>query len=100
MHGMKKTLQLDNSLHIMNEVLENCCALNPGTDSIDELECREDFFRDELFNNACVPICPTWRQDPVPISTLIDVVVFISYGTGLVTAIVIIVISLIRYKIM
>lgn len=64
------------------------------------LECREDFFRDEFFNNACVPICPTWRQDQVLITTVIDVVVFFSYSTGFITAIVIIVISVIRYKTM
>lgn len=71
-----------------------------GTMTDTLLECREDFFRDEFFGNVCVPICPTWRQDPELITTVIDVVVFLSYSTGFTTAIIIIVISVIRYKTM
>ncbi len=57
--------------------------------------CREHFFREPAFN-ACVPHCPSWRQEPAGVSILIDVVVFLAYFTGFVAAIVILVLSVVR----
>ncbi len=62
-----------------------------------DLDCRENFFRDEMFN-FCVPICPDWSQDPPTFSVLHDVSIFLSFSIGFVAAIIIIVISVIRYK--
>ena len=62
--------------------------------------CREDFFRDESFYNSCVPICPTWKQTTASISTLTDVVYLLAFSVGFVVAIIIVVISVVRYKTM
>ena len=67
----------------------------------DVWDCRENFFRDETFSYACVPECPSWRGGrSVASSTAADVVVIFAYSTGFITAVVILVISLIRYKAM
>ena len=59
------------------------------------LPCRDNFFQEQQ-SNFCVPHCPSWRQDSASISIVMDVVIFISYLTGLVAAISIIIISIIR----
>lgn len=59
------------------------------------LECREDFFREEHFN-TCVPICPNWKQDNKATAITLDVVIIISYTSGFVIAIAIVIISIIR----
>ena len=61
--------------------------------------CRENFFREPTFN-ICVPHCPDWKQDPVEISITVDVVVFLSYFSGFVASIAIIIISIVWHKAM
>lgn len=63
------------------------------------LECREDFFREEHFN-ICVPICPAWRLNNKATTIAVDVVIGISYTSGFIAGIVIVVISVLRKKTM
>ena len=71
----------------------------PHVDSITALgaySCREDFFRDPSLGGICVPMCPAWKQDSKAISITFDVVAFTSNFIGLVTAIAVLVISIVR----
>ena len=67
--------------------------------AVSVLECREDFYREEMFN-TCVPICPSWKQDSKEISAFIDAVVIITFSIGFVISVVILVIAAIRHKTM
>jgi len=59
--------------------------------------CRDDFFHDPSLGGLCVPMCPVWKQDSTAVSVIFDVVSFISNFIGLVAAIAVLVISVIRY---
>ena len=75
----------------------NLCFLYIATQNF--FSCRDNFFREPNFN-ACVPICPDWRQDSIEVSITIDVVVFLAYFSGFVASIAVLVISVIRYEAM
>lgn len=63
----------------------------------DLLPCREDFFREEG-SEDCVPSCYTWREYSDTEVIVVDVLVLLATVIGLVAGLVVLVISLIRFK--
>ena len=61
------------------------------------LECREDFYREEG-SRACFPSCYSWKQSSREATVARDIILLISAIIGVISALAVMIISVIRFK--
>ena len=71
--------------------------MTPQNDTKKLLECREDFYREEG-SRECLPSCYSWKESSHKATVTRDVILLISAIIGVISALAVMIISVIRFK--